>query len=210
MKIFDLSHPLNNNSPVYPGKDHPVFESVATLERDGYRETHFIFDSHLGTHIDAPAHMLKDGKTLDVLPVEAYTGKALIIEIPDRMHFIETDFLYQYKNEIEVADFVLFKTGWSRFWGQSCYFTGFPTLTKESVKWLLDFNLKGIGFDAISADPVESSNWENHFAIFEEGLIIIENLIFPKELNKNSGDFCCLPLPYQNADGSPVRAILKI
>jgi len=41
-------------------------------------------------------------------------------------------------------------------------------------------------------------------------LIIIENLLFPKNMGGVRGDFFCFPLPYQNADGSPVRAIIMI
>jgi arylformamidase len=62
--FYDLSHLLNNESPVYPGVNQPEFLNAATIEKNGYRETHFRFHSHLGTHVDAPAHMLKNGESL--------------------------------------------------------------------------------------------------------------------------------------------------
>ena len=90
---------------------------------------------------------------------------------------MDKKFLIPFEKKIAVSEFVLFKTGWSRFWGTNDYFKNFPTLTKEGVKYLLDFQLKGIGFDAISADPIDSTDYEIHLAILGKGLIIIENLV---------------------------------
>lgn len=208
--IYDLSHPLNNETPVYPGTPSPVFISTASIEKSGYRETHFNFRSHLGTHIDAPAHMLEKGRMLDQLDISAFNGKALIIETKEGIREIEESFLESFSNELEVAEFVLFKTGWSKFWGDKKYFEDFPVLKEDALCFLLKFKLKGIGFDTISADPVESTDYKNHYAIFKKGLIIIENLVFPDDLKTNKGEFSCYPLPYKNADGSPVRAVLKI
>ena len=206
--IYDLSHLLHNDSPVYPGTDSPLFEQIASIEKNGYRETSFQFHSHLGTHIDAPAHMLKDGLTLDKMDVSAFHGKAIIIHVPEETSDIERIFLEPFSKMLEDAEFVLFRTGWSNFWGQQKYFEEFPVLTTKALEFLLEFNLKGIGFDTISADPVESTDYRNHYTIFKNGLIIIENLIFPDDLKINRGEFSCYPLPYEKADGSPVRAVI--
>jgi len=208
--IYDLSHPLNNETPVYPGTSAPIFEQTASIEKNGYRETFFRFHSHLGTHIDAPAHMLKNGLTLDKMDISSFQGKAMVIDVPEGTSEIEKTFLESFSNQFEGVEFVLFKTGWSQFWGDKKYFEDFPVLTEEALKFLLKINLKGIGFDTISADPIESTNYKNHYAIFEKGWLIIENLVFPKKLKENTGEFSCFPLPYEKADGSPVRAVLKI
>jgi arylformamidase len=210
MKIYDLSHKLNNQTPVFPGTAHPHFEPAATIERNGYRETHFSLDSHLGTHIDAPAHIFENGPTLDQLPVLFFTGKAIIIEVPKNTPFIEKSLLVPFMNKIEESDFVLFKTGWCHKWGSENYFSDFPVLNEEAANWLISFKLKGIGFDAISADSVESTRLNVHHIILGKGLIIIENLNFPENIIESEGEFSCFPLPYQNADGSPVRAILQV
>jgi len=208
--LYDLSHPLNNESPVYPGIAQPEFKPAATIEKNGYRETHFRFHSHLGTHIDAPAHMLKNGATLDKMEISAFCGKALIVEVEKGKQNIEKSILVSFINELKETDFVLFKTGWSQFWGENKYFENFPTLTEEALDFLFQFQLKGIGFDVISADPVESTDYKNHYSIFEKGMLIIENLFFPSVFQEKKGEFFCFPIPYENADGSPVRAVMKI
>jgi arylformamidase len=183
---------------------------AASISSDGYMDTHLSFDSHLGTHIDAPAHMLEDGKTLDRLPLDFFAGRGLIVNVEKDVRIIDKDALLKYKDILEVTDFLLFKTGWSRLWGTPEYFKDFPILSLEALDWLLHFRLRGIGFDAISADPVESKDFPNHFRIFKNGLIIIENLKFPEEISEEEGDFFCFPLPFENADGSPVRAVFKV
>jgi arylformamidase len=210
MKLYDLSHQLNNETPVFPGMGKPRFQPAATIEKEGYRETRFEMDSHTGTHIDAPAHMLSNGKTLDQLPVVAFSGKALIISVPENTARIEKELLLPFEEQFWGVDFVLFKTGWSKYWEAPRYFDNFPTLTPEAAKWLLNFSLKGIGFDVISADPMDSTSYLNHFSILGKGLVIIENLRFPDELTETIGQFFCLPLSYENADGSPVRAVFGI
>ena len=207
--LYDLSHSLNNKSTVYPGTTLPEFTISATIEKKGYCETYFRFHSHLGTHIDAPAHMLKHGKFLDEMDITSFCGKGLIIETNQESRNIEKELLIHFQSALENIDFVLFKTGWGKFWNEKKYFDDFPVLTSEALYYLLQFRLKGIGFDTISADTVNSTDFKNHFAIFEKGLIIIENLIFPENITEVTGEFFCFPLRYENADGSPVRAVFR-
>ena len=208
MKIYDLSHKLNNLTPVYPGNNPPEFTQIADFKSHGYRETQFRFHSHLGTHIDAPSHMIEDGKSLDQLPAEHFCGNAFIIKTPINRN-IDFELLKRFETEISESDFVLFQTGWSQYWNTPEYFGKFPVLTKDAVEFLLQFNLKGIGFDHISADPIDSTDFPNHYSILGKNLIIIENLVFPDGFTESNGEFSCFPLPYENADGSPVRAVLK-
>ena len=207
--LYDLSHILNNKSTVYPGTALPEFIVSATIEKNGYHETCFRFHSHLGTHIDAPAHMLRHGKFLDKMDITSFCGKGLIIDTNSKSPNIEKELLINFQKELESIDFVLFKTGWGKFWNEKKYFDDFPVLTSEALHYLFQFRLKGIGFDTISADTINSFDFKNHLAIFEKGLIIIENLVFPEDMIETTGELFCFPLWYENADGSPVRAVFR-
>lgn len=209
MNLYDLSHLLNNNSPVYPGSEKPAFDVAADIDVNGYRETRMTFNSHLGTHIDAPAHILENGISLDRMPPEVFTGLALVIEVPEKTEVIDRVFLEKYKNQISQADFLLFKTHQARYWGSPGYFVNYPVPDAEAASFLTGSSLKGVGFDTISADKMESIALENHHIFLEKGMIIIENLIFPLDFTLSSGRLFCFPIPFENADGSPVRAILE-
>ena len=83
MAIIDLSHFLEADMPLYPGKELPVFEERASIEMDGYREKKIALCSQTGTHMDAPAHIIAGAKTLDQLLVETFCGDAFPLTIRD-------------------------------------------------------------------------------------------------------------------------------
>ena len=208
MKLLDFTHTLTEDIPVYPGTETPVFQEATTLERDGFREKKLTFYSHTGTHLDAPAHILPEGATLDSLNPDAFFGKALVLDfrgIKEKEIVLEDLLLMEEK--IQTADFLLFRTGWQRYWGKDEYFRDYPVLSLETAQWLSAFHLKGMGVDAISVDKPDSSGFEVHTCFLEKGTLLIENLKFPENTPEASFLFSCFPLKIADADGSPIRAV---
>ena len=80
-------------------------------------------------------------------------------------------------------------------------------LHEDAATYLSSFNLKGIGSDTISFDPVDSWELPVHHILLSKGLILIENLVNLKSLPKHNFAFSCFPLKIKNGDGSPVRAV---
>lgn len=118
MQVIDLSQPLYEGMPVYPGTPAPVFSTVTTVENHGYRVKKIAMNTHVGTHMDAPAHMLADGKTLDILPLERFMGRAAIVDVRACAGgIIGLGELQAQKELLEQVDFVLFWTGWSSICG---------------------------------------------------------------------------------------------
>jgi arylformamidase len=210
MAFIDLTHPIDNRIPVFPGEPGPKISSIAEYKTHGYRVKWLEMGSHTGTHMDAPAHLIADGKTLDQFPVSQFSGTATVISIPPQSKCIEIPFLTPFREKINESEFVLFTTGWSKFWGSDHYFHDFPVLTAEAAQWLAEFPLKGIGMDTISADPVDSHTLQIHHILLNAGFLIIENLIFPKGIHADKAAFYCFPLRIADADGSPVRAVLSV
>jgi arylformamidase len=207
MKVFDLSHIINNDMPVYPGTPKPNITNAMTVEKEGYAEKMLVFLSHVGTHIDAPGHILESGETLDQFKADKFFGRACKIDVTGiSSKKIDLAFLKQHKELIESSDFVLFQTGWSAKWNSDNYFKGFPTLAADAAEWLCSFTNKGIGFDAISADCCDSSNLPIHKILLSHKKIIIENLTGLDHLPESGFFFSCMPLKIENADGCPVRA----
>ncbi|MEN6461322.1 MAG: cyclase family protein, partial [Syntrophomonas sp.] len=131
MKATDFTHLVCPDMPVYPGTEPPMFEKANTLEKHGFTETKITMYSHTGTHIDAPAHLLKDGRTLDTFAIENFIGNAMILDFSNRnLKQIEVNDLTTFEpmltNDIE---FIILKTGWSQYWATPKYYDGFPYLT---------------------------------------------------------------------------------
>ena len=79
--LIDMTHTITPEIPIYPGTPVPSLSPACTLTRDGFRETMLSFSSHTGTHMDAPAHLLQDGRTLDDMPMSQFSGRATVLDV---------------------------------------------------------------------------------------------------------------------------------
>jgi kynurenine formamidase len=209
MRIVDHSHPIQGDMPMFPGTPQPIFREEFNVAEHGFAEMWMGTYTHVGTHIDAPAHMVDGGPTLDQLPIESFVGPALVLDMRD-CDPIGIAQLNPYRERIARVDFLLLCTGWDRYWGRDDYFTGFPALDSTAATWLAEQPLKGIGVDACSVDQASVDSFPIHRQLLSKGKLLIENLKNLTPLVGLSGEFSCLPLPIVNTDGSPVRAITKI
>ena len=204
MKIYDLTHTIRNDMPVYPGTEQPRLTTACTIEEVGYRETLLHMYSHTGTHMDAPAHMLPDGATLDSYAPEKLAGAAVVVDCRGQKA-ITLPLLQRY--DLSGVDFVLFCTGWDKKWGTPAYYEDFPCLTAEAAAYLAALPLKGVGEDSISLDPCDSTDFPNHIALMKADFINTENLKGLDALLGRRFTFVTLPLKFENADGCSCRAI---
>ncbi len=208
--IVDLTHTLHQGMTVFPGTPELRVQQIASIPFDGFNEKLISFATHTGTHMDAPNHIVPDTATLDMLEPGKFMGKACVIDCRN-YHTIDTNVISENKEIINKADFVLFYTSWENLWGTNQYLKDFPVLTKQAASLLTSLNLKGIGLDTISVDPVDSDDLTIHKILLSAGMLIIENLtnLSALPLGK-SFDFIALPLKIKDADGSPVRALAII
>ena len=77
MYVIDLSSSIYDKMTTYPGDPEVRITQVHTLQKQGWRLRKISMGTHTGTHLDAPSHMIKDGKTLDEIPLEQFFGEAL-------------------------------------------------------------------------------------------------------------------------------------
>ena len=110
------------------------------------------------------------------------------------------------RENADKADFIVFRTDWDKYWGRPEYYVGYPFIDDEVAEYIITNRKKGIGLDNISLDPVGSLNY--HKKVFKENeIVIIENLTNLKEVGTDLFTLFALPLKYENADGSPIRAV---
>lgn len=107
IKIIDLTHVLNENIPVYPGTPAPKFEKMAAIEPDGFRETVMHISSHVGTHIDAPAHFLERGATMPEYSLADFQGSAVVVQVDPGCTQITSQMIENTRG-VEEADVILF------------------------------------------------------------------------------------------------------
>lgn len=208
MTLIDLSHPIEPSMPVYPGTFRPVLSAACTLAEHGFRELSLSMVSHTGTHVDAPAHVFENGRTLDQYPLDSFYGIARVIDVARFAGgVIELSALAGQAKPIQDVDFILLRTGWSEYWGQEAYFRSFPTLSEDAAQFLVERRIKAVGVDAISVDPIESKTLPNHVTLLGAGSLILENLTNLSLLPATEFTLSFFPLPIHNADGFSVRAV---
>ena len=207
-KIIDLTHPISEGMPVYPGTESPVLKAECTIDGIGFAEKKISMFSHTGTHMDAPAHLIKDAKTLDKFSVGHFYGRALLLNLTNiKGSNIELSDLETHKALLKDVEFILLYTGWSKYWGKDKYFENYPVLSVAAAEWLSLFKLKGIGLDTISADKIDTVDYEVHNVFLQNETVVVENLTNLYLLPDNGFTFSCFPMSFEDADGSPVRAV---
>lgn len=210
MKIIDLTQLITEKMPVYPGTEPPQLSVASTYEKDGFRETLLSFYSHTGTHMDAPFHLFGERTKLDELPAAQFVGKALVI--PCRKYGageeIGMEALAPVRQLADAAEFLLFDTGWSAYWGSADYFGEYPVISAEVCRYALESGKKGLGFDTIGIDPIAEETLPRHrLLLSNRDIVILENLTNLDKIGGGLFTLAALPMKYENADGAPVRAV---
>jgi kynurenine formamidase len=202
MKIYDLSHRISNDSPVFPGDPKICFEKTAKIDRDGYMLHKIVLGSHAAVHVDAPAHIIKGGRTIDQFPLEYFTGRAfvaatkrdsggfIIPEIPD-----ENDF-----------EHLIIHSGHYKKWGSDDYFVNFPLLAPQTAAALSRLPLKTIAIDTPSIDAAEDHHFPLHRLFLGKEILIIENVTNLEPLAGSYVELFAFPLNLEGLDGAPLRA----
>ena len=200
--FIDLTVSLNEQTPVYPGDLSTVIKPAGVFEKDGYNDHYVSMGTHVGTHIDAPLHMLAGGKTLDQFPIENFVGRGVYIDMQDKKFDLEK--LQQI--DIKQGDIVLFHSGMSQLYGDPKYFEDYPAIPEEVAKYLVGKKVKMVGLDMCSPDHEE---FKAHKILLGGEVLIVENLTNLDQLAGKNFTVYALPIKLQ-IDGAPARVIASV
>jgi kynurenine formamidase len=207
-RVVDLSVPLDDGTPVYPG-DPPVrLAPAATVERDGYNLLAVHMGSQSGTHCDAPYHFDPGGARIDELDLRLFTGPGLVVDVrglADRTPIGPRE-LAPYLPRVEPGTIVVLQTGWSAHLGTPRY-GDHPYLGADACRTLLGRGVRTIGLDTPNVDESPSEGWPCHRMIAAVGGVVVENLTNLAAVDFPDPFLSVLPLRLTGADGAPVRAV---
>lgn len=204
MKIIDISWPISPASTEYRDKESISFTETKTFEKDSARETTICMDSHTGTHIDAPAHFLKDGITVDEIHLDRLIGKAIVIDVLTVNDAITEDDLHGY--EIAEGDIVLLRTANSALDPNDPFKSDFIYLDRSGADYLAKKKIKAIGIDYLGIERGDPEHTV-HTTFMKADVVIVEGLRLG-HVQAGEYFFVCLPLATIGLDASPARAIL--
>lgn len=207
---IDLTHEISSQMPFYPGTPAPSIRKFCTIEDSGYTELEISINTHTGTHIDAPAHIIANGLMLNQYEIGQFTGKAICIDCTS-VNEIGVGEVSRAVEPNSSVEFILLKTGWSQKWGESSYFEGFPVLTEAAARYIADKKIKVVCMDVISADNIADTHLPVHNILLGNGVMIAENLNIPENFPVEAPfEIYLIPLKIKDSDGSPLRAFAKV
>ena len=208
---IDVTVPLKEGMAIWPGDVTIKIERRRSMERgDAANNSAISLGVHTGTHMDAPKHFIKDGRSIDKLPLETSVGPARVIEIKDKISIKPEELKL---HNIKKGERILFKTNNSpRCWQTDAFVNDFVFVTRDAAQFLVDAGVILVGVDYLSVgsplDPEKALRPDTHQILLGAGLYLIEGLNLTAV---KAGDYnlICLPLKLMDAEGSPVRAILQ-
>ena len=212
MKIWDISRTLSNDFAEWPG-DEP-FHYRLTREIAGGQSVNLgaiTMSVHNGTHADAQLHFDPKGESIEKAPLDIYVGCATVVDLTQTFlqskekHLITTEALQPYAEEIAATSRLLVKTG---RWSDSTIFPNqIPVIAADIPAWLQKNGVKLFGLDLPSMDEIDSKSLQNHHALADAGIAIVESLVL-SEVAPGIYNLAALPLKIAGGDGAPMRAIL--
>jgi kynurenine formamidase len=218
-KIIDLSHSLSASIPTWDAScgfiskirhDYDVDDSKLS-----FRIQEISMHAGIGTHIDAPAHCFRGGKTIDSIALSDLFAPCAVIDVSpfcDEHLRVGTNHLKAWEDihgAIPEKCIVIIHTGWDRFFGDTTKYRNnlvFPCIDKEAALYLSEKNILGLGMDTLSPD-LPDSGYPVHEILLGTGIYIIENVANAGALSPLGATVLVLPLKIQNGTEAPVRLV---
>lgn len=192
-RIVDLTQPLYNGMPFWPGTEAISIERIADYDQ-GYRMHKFTLWENIGTHVDSPSHFAAgEGKrTIDQLPLDQLLVPAVVINVQRK---VDSDVDYQLTTQdiinweglygrINKGTLVIMNTGWyKRFANPATYANQdeqgvlhFPGFSVAAAELLVERDVAGIGIDTFSLDPGNAADFPVHKVMLAANKYQVENM----------------------------------
>ncbi|CZH48602.1 Kynurenine formamidase [Legionella pneumophila] len=218
-QLVDLTHPLKESTPSW---DHSCgFKHTISLDYSDctsevkFRVQNINMPAGIGTHMDAPAHCDNQGKTIDAISLNDCIAPCVVIDISTKAHeaYLGSvqdilDFEKRYRL-IQSGDFVIIRTGWSRYWLTPSQYRNnlqFPSVSKEVAQLLVERDIAGLGIDTLGPDTAESG-YPVHQIILGQGKYLVENVANADLLPPTGSYILAAPIPIWGGTEAPIRLI---
>jgi arylformamidase len=203
--IHDISVLVQPGTPEWPG-DAPFTCGWTSRLTDGasVNLSHIAGSPHVGTHADAPLHVRDGAPASDALPLEAFLGDVLMLDVSDaRLGPLD---LGADDPRLVGCTRLLLRTG--RTIADGRFPDDWPVLSAATARALAQRGVRLVGVDAPSVDERESRSLDVHHALFDSGAYVLENLDL-RTVAPGRYELIALPQRLAGLDAAPVRALLR-
>ncbi len=210
MHIYDVTIPISETMPVWPGEPGVEIETVSRIAQgDRVNGSRVNLSSHAGTHVDAPYRYIEQGLTADRLPLRLLMGPAYVAEVDG----LEANTIHVY--DLARLHFpsdtrrLLIKTRNSDLWqpGYHEFEREFVHLAPQTAEWLVKRKIGLIGMDYLSIEAYGVKESRVHHALLRAGVVILEGLDLGR-VPPGPCELVCLPLRIEGSDAAPARVLI--
>ncbi len=230
--LVDLTHNYSAETIYWPTEEgFKLDKQFDGMTEKGYYYSakKFSAPEHGGTHIDAPIHFAKNGKTVDQIPLDQLFGKAFVIDVSkealkNRDYQVSIqDFSNWESSYGKISDgaIVLLHTGYGKYWPDRLKYIGtdkkgkealgdlsFPGLHPDAAKWLVENRkINAIGLDTQSIDYGKSQFFETHRILCSKNIPFFENVANLEKLPSTGTFVIALPMKIEGGSGAPLRLV---
>ena len=211
LKFIDLTLPVSEKIPTFPGSPQPIFIQWENIKDDGYNLELLFLSSHTGTHLDAPYHFIEKGKKIHEISLKRLIINAILVKIRKRgdQPITKTDIQKFEKKHGKIPNesTVIFWTGWQKMIKNDSYFVSNPGLSVTAAKYLISKKTNLVGIDSPSIDLGKEKRFSVHHLFAKNDVLIVENLANLDKIKSWKFQLAVLPMKLKNATGAPVRAV---
>jgi len=205
-EVYDISAPLNR-APDYPG-DRKFLQDrmVGFDDGQGYSLSALSLSSHAGTHLDFPAHVKKGGKSQSSYSPNRFLIPAEVVSVPGDGPVLPAS-LPDDRNRLGEAILIQTSNSQKRLMHQPAFSKEYVSLSLQVARLCVARSLALVGIDYISVDRFEDDSLPVHRMLLDNDVIILEGLDLAF-VPAGRYQLICLPLKVDDAEASPVRAVL--
>lgn len=207
---IDLSLPLRPGMPGFPGYPGFEIEQLQDFESDGKVSHHVSMNSHQGTHVDAPAHFIDGGRTVDEISLDALCGPARVVDLREyRGERISASILKDAVSSLSTSRLLLLTGDVDYRFEDADFFEEAAVLTADAAEWLVEQDVDMVGNDFLT-ESIVTDDRPVHRTLLGAGVPIVEYLCNTGSIaDSQVVDFCCLPLRTPGLEAAPARAIVR-
>lgn len=214
-RIVDLSVPVTSGAASAPPQGRTTtIEKYTKPGKEHFQGSWISTSAHIGSHVDSPLHVVKDGPAIGEIPLAGTMGEAVVLNLSpiDANQSIEPRHLEPHASRVRANDILILRTDWSdRKWGVVEFWTESPYLTEDSARWLAARKPKAIAFDFFEEyigrfKDFTSDQMIVHLILLKQHRItLIENITNLGSLQKERVLFFAAPMKIMETEGAPAR-----
>jgi kynurenine formamidase len=215
LRLIDLTIPWGPEVEPVPGHPRIYYVPIHHHELHGLSTAYATFSIHTGTHIDAPYHFIKDGLTMEQVPLDWLNGAAVLLDlraVARPRQALTVEVLRAAAGDAgELRDRrVVLWTGWAQEqWNTPAFYTDNPYLSNDAARWLVDSGARTLAVDfAVDGGPPKPPGhprYPVHLITLGANVCLIENLVNLDQIGRRHFTLIAMPVPVKGGNGGPAR-----